>query len=195
MSTRRGPSAGRGERVLLLVLGLLLVAAGVVALLAGAGVLGGDASRRAVLDPALRRFAAREGWFWPAVGVGCGLVALLALGWLARRPRGGRVRGFALVADELGVVQMPADALTDAVSADVAAVGGAADCRTRVRDRRDPALAIAVTVRRGADVPGVAAASVGPVLDRARVAVGRSDLRCEVDIGAPRRRGRVSRVR
>jgi hypothetical protein len=192
-SASAGDDGGRAERVVLGGLGLLCVAAGVVALLVGAGVFGEGAARRTVLDPELRRFAASHGWFWPVVGIGCGLIAVGALSWMVRRLRRDRVRGFVVAVDELGVVRLPVGALTDAVAAEVAAVAGVAESRAWVRHPRDPALSLSVTVPQSGDVPEVAEAVCGRVLDRARGAVGRPGLRCELDIRGPVSRGRRAR--
>jgi hypothetical protein len=174
-----------GDRVILVSLGLLLTAAGVVALLVGAGLFGDGAADRAMLDPAARRFAAHHGWFWPVVAAGCGLVALLALGWLAHLFRVDRIRAFAVTEDALGEVRVPATALTDAVVDDLAEVAGVAGATAELRGRREPAtLELAVTVERGTDVPAVLDAVCGPVLSRARGAVDRPDLRAQVRVGA-----------
>lgn len=187
-------STDRRNRGVLAGLGLLLTAAGVLALLVGVGVFGDDWADRPVLDPDARDFAAEHGWFWPVVGAGCGLVALLALVWLARQLRTDRSRGLDLAHDAFGDVHLPATALTDAVVDDVAGIAGVEGARAELRGRREPSLEIVVRVGRGTDVPDVLDQVCGPVLGRARRALGRPDLAAQVDVvpvGAARRRPAV----
>ncbi|EIV95553.1 alkaline shock response membrane anchor protein AmaP [Frankia sp. QA3] len=185
------PQTDRRNRVVLAALGLLLTAAGVVALLVGVGVFGDGRADRPILDPNVRDFAADHGWFWPVVAVGCGLIALLALVWLAQQFRTDRSHGLDVTHDALGDVHLPATALTDAVVDDVAGIAGVEGARAELRGRREPSLEIAVRVTRGTDVPGVLGEVCGPVLGRARRALGRPDLPAQVDIrpaGTGRRR-------
>ncbi|WP_055749361.1 hypothetical protein [Frankia sp. AvcI1] len=190
----RVPPTDRRNRVILAALGVLLTAAGVLALLVGVGVFGDSRSDQPVLDPTVRGFAAGHGWFWPVVGVASGLVALLALAWLAQQARTDRSPGLDVTHDALGDVHLPAAALTDAVADDVAAIAGVEGARAELRGRREPSLDIAVRVTRGTDVPGVVGEVCGPVLGRARRALGRPDLPAQVNIrpvGVARRRPRV----
>ncbi|MCM3923698.1 alkaline shock response membrane anchor protein AmaP [Frankia sp. AiPs1] len=184
----------RRNRVILAVLGVLLTAAGVVALLVGVGLFGDGRADQSVLDPDVRGFAADHGWFWPVVGVGCGLIALLALVWLTQQMRTDRSPGLDVTHDELGDVHLPAAALTDAVADDVAGIAGVEGARAELRGRSEPSLDIAVRVTRGTDVQAVAGKVCGPVLGRARRALGRPDLPAQVNIrpvGVARRRRRV----
>ncbi|KJE24956.1 hypothetical protein FF36_00567 [Frankia torreyi] len=184
------PSTDRRNQVILAVLGVLLTAAGVVALLTGVGVFGDGRADQSVLDPDVRDFAADHGWFWLVIGVGSGLVALLALVWLAQQMRTDRSPGLDVTHDALGDVHLPAAALTDAVADDVAGIAGVEGAWAELRGRREPSLDIAVRVTRGTDVSGVVGEVCGPVLGRARRALGRPDLPAQVNIrpvGAARR--------
>ncbi|GAA2434664.1 hypothetical protein GCM10010191_56490 [Actinomadura vinacea] len=63
------------------VIGTVLLAAGLGALLAGCGVLGAGFAADPVLRPAMSRFAAGQQWFWPVAGAVCEGVAFGGLVW------------------------------------------------------------------------------------------------------------------
>lgn len=70
------------NRFMLVVLGLLLVAAGVLGLALSAEVLGEGRSTDRVLPDDVAAFPDERPWFWWAVAGGLLLVAVLALFWL-----------------------------------------------------------------------------------------------------------------
>src|SRR3954453_19006259 len=78
----------RVNRTVLVVLGLLLLAAGGYALLRSYGAFGSDQANAPLLLDHVRDWVHRnEDWFWPVAGVVAALVAFAALRWLwAQRP-------------------------------------------------------------------------------------------------------------
>ncbi|MZD09045.1 hypothetical protein GTW43_28790, partial [Streptomyces sp. SID5785] len=90
-------------------------------------------SARAVLvDPEALATARDHGWWAPAVGVGCAVLALAFAFWSARLLRGGARRRLALPVPESAVHTR---AVEDAVTGRAAEVDGVAHCRARVRVR------------------------------------------------------------
>ncbi|MCK9900310.1 alkaline shock response membrane anchor protein AmaP [Frankia sp. Cpl3] len=193
-SRRFVPAVERWNRFLLLAAGLLLLAAGVVVLLAGAGVFGAAVENRPVLGPDVRSFAAGHGWFWPALGVVLGLLALCAVGWLAAQLRTGRLRGLFVTDDALGGVRVGSAALADAVVDDLVGNPVVRAARVVVRGRpRRPVLQMSIETDAGADARALRADVEGRVLPRARRALGRPDLAGEIEIGVDA--GSPARVR
>ncbi|CUU58745.1 hypothetical protein Ga0074812_121122 [Parafrankia irregularis] len=181
---RYRPAVERWNRVLLGLLGLLLLGAGVVVLLAGFGVFGTDFADQAVLGPDIRSFAARHGWFWPAVGTAAGLLALGALGWMFAQLRTGRPRGLQITDDVVGGVHVGSAALTDAVADDLLRNPVVRAARVDLRGGpRRPVLQMAVEAEAGADARAVRSDVEGRVLPRAQRALGRPDLAAEVELG------------
>jgi len=93
------PAATRTNRFALVLLGLLLLAAGVLGLVASFGGFGAEAQRSPFLDPTTRDFAASYDWFWLAVAVAALIAAVLALLWLRAQFSTSRVRSLPLESD------------------------------------------------------------------------------------------------
>ncbi|MFC0037935.1 hypothetical protein [Actinomadura rayongensis] len=150
---------------------------------AQAGVGAAGETGRPVLDPSVVRYAARHGWFWPAVSLGVEGVALAATAGLWRAGRGALARrdvpGVAGVRDE--VLRLP----------------GVRDVKVRVTGtRKAPRLVVSVACADGTPLEGLLAAlGDGPVA-RCREAAGLPDLVAVVRFrpGATRfRRGAAGR--
>lgn len=93
------PVPTRTNRSVLLFLGLLLAAAGLLGLIVGFGGFGSTARHRLVLDPATRAFPAEHDWFWLAVAVLALIVAVLSLLWLRAQLATDRLRSLELERD------------------------------------------------------------------------------------------------
>ncbi|MEJ2886882.1 alkaline shock response membrane anchor protein AmaP [Actinomycetospora aeridis] len=170
-------SAG-GDRTLTTIVGLVLVAASVLALLVGYGVFGSFRAQRPVVDPIA------VGWVtthadatrWIAIGAGV-LLFLVGLWWTLRslrpEPR-----------PDVSLSELPGERLTvehsaicDAVRHDAEGIDGVSRARVRlVGDPMKPALRIALTLVEGTDVRDVWADLDGRVLARAREAFAVSAL-------------------
>jgi hypothetical protein len=168
-----GARADRLNRVLLVLLGLLLLAAGVGGLLAGSGVLGDRYAQDRILPAETGSFVTdNAAWLWPAVCVVAIGLALLALQWLAQQLRTDRVDDIDLTTDrQAGETHVDAAAVTGALVDAVEASPGvdAASARSIVvRGRRRLLLHV-----RLADRTDVAAArralGEGPLTDLRRV--------------------------
>ncbi len=95
----RTPVATRTNRLGLLLLGLLLLAGGVVGLVVSFGGFGTGPQGKAVLDPIVRSFAAANDWFWLALAAAALLVAILAMLWLRAQLSTSRLRTINLEPD------------------------------------------------------------------------------------------------
>lgn len=93
------PVPTRTNRSVLLFLGLLLTAAGLLGLVLGFGGFGVAARERPVLDQATRSFAAEHDWFWLVVALVALVVALLCLWWLRAQLSSDRLRSLELERD------------------------------------------------------------------------------------------------
>ncbi len=97
----RGRAFGRGiawvNRTGLVVLGLILFAAGAAASARGLGVFGANAARAPLLPSPVSTFAGSTSWFWPAVAAGGVVVGVIGAGLAARsvptRPAGSHAPG------------------------------------------------------------------------------------------------------
>ncbi|MDD7936919.1 alkaline shock response membrane anchor protein AmaP [Actinomycetospora lutea] len=170
-------SAGR-DRTLTTLLGLVLVAASVLALLVGYGVFGAYRATRPLIDPIAVSWVSTHvsATRWILIGVGV-LLFLVGLWWLLRtlrpEPR-----------PDVSLSELPGERLTvehaaicDAVRHDAEAIDGVSRARVRlVGTPQKPALRIALTLVEGTDVRDVWADLDGRVLARAREAFAVSAL-------------------
>ncbi|MEW2356735.1 hypothetical protein [Spirillospora sp. NPDC029432] len=74
-------------RLATLTTGLLVVAAGIGALLAGLGAFGPGLAERPLLTSEMARYAGDNDWFWPVAGGVAETVALAGLMWLGTQIR------------------------------------------------------------------------------------------------------------
>ncbi|PVZ14205.1 alkaline shock response membrane anchor protein AmaP [Actinomycetospora cinnamomea] len=170
-------SAG-GDRTLTVVLGLVLVAAAVLALLVGYGVFGVFRAQRPLIDPLLVEWVTAHtgATRWIAVGIGV-VLFLLGLWWTLRslRPEPRPDVSLSEVPGERLTVEH--SAICDAVRADAETIDGVSRARVRlVGGPQRPALRIALTLVEGTDVRDVWADLDGRVLARAREAFSVSAL-------------------
>jgi hypothetical protein len=113
------------NRAVLAVLGLLLLAAGVLGIVLAAGAFGRQRGSQPVLSDAVRAFPKQHAWFWWAVAVGAVIIALLALRWLLMQlvtDRANRIDRTTNANDGYTVVH--AGALTEAVEDDATSIRG-----------------------------------------------------------------------
>ncbi|CAN5150575.1 hypothetical protein BH20ACT9_BH20ACT9_16370 [soil metagenome] len=148
------------NRVVLGLLGLLLLAAGVVGLLAGAGLA-------PLLEPSqiyaelLSGFQARADLWWPVSVAAAVVVALLGLVWALRqlvvRRTGGSVGDLVVgSADDRGRTSVPATSLASVAAMDLRRVPGVLDSTARlVNDPHRPDLRARLDVRPDADLSEV----------------------------------------
>nr|WP_062334603.1 alkaline shock response membrane anchor protein AmaP [Herbidospora sakaeratensis] len=146
----RGRAFGRGiawgNRTGLVVLGLILLAAGAAALALGLGVFGSNAARTPLLPSAVSTFAGSTSWFWPAVAAGGFVLGAIGLGWLLAQFRLDRLDRMRLESGPSGVTEIGARQAGETLADQVSAYEGVRRARASVRGKPDaPALDLRVT--------------------------------------------------
>jgi hypothetical protein len=174
-----------GNRIGMIVIGLVLFAAGAAALTRGLAiwpaVLG--PAHAAVTDEQTRRYASSHFWFWPAIAATAGVVALLALRWLAAQTRSDAIRHIGLEPDPRhGVTRLSAAAATGAFEDDLSASPYVQRVHATVTGTPGlPQLALTVTLHTDAD-PADANTRINQALARLRHALETEHLTATVRI-------------
>ena len=182
---------GLGNRIALLVIGLLLLLGGAAGLLRGLnvwpGVLG--AHNSLIIDKATRNWVADQQWFWPTVAAVAVLVFLLVLGWLAAQGQTRALRRIALEPDaRRGTTHLPARAVTSALENDLAASPHIRHTTAALAGTSaSPKLALSVTLTAEAE-PAEAVGRVGEAVQRLRTALENDDLNATIRIRSLRPR-------
>ena len=177
----------RGNRIGMIVIGLVLLAAGAAALARGLAIrpaLLGPA-HAAVIDEQTRRYASSHSWFWPALAAIAVVVALLALRWLAVQTRSDAIRHIGLEPDPRhGVTRLSAGAATAALEDDLSASSYVQRVNATVTGApTTPQLALTVTLPTHAD-PALASQRIHQALARFRQALETEHLTATVRIRA-----------
>ncbi|MEU2613889.1 hypothetical protein ABZ570_20230 [Micromonospora sp. NPDC007271] len=176
----------RTHRILITVLALILLAAGIAILLAGADAFGRGFSRRHLVDnPPAHFIGAHGGWFWPVAALAAAILALLGLRWLSTvvsiEPGQRRINVSPDGSTERTVLD--AGALTTAVRAEVADCPGVDDVDTRLWGSPNaPRLALSVTAAPDADIAALRERLEALALPRIRYALGKPDLPVTLDL-------------
>ncbi|MFD0900986.1 alkaline shock response membrane anchor protein AmaP [Actinomadura sediminis] len=141
----------RANRTGLILLGVVLLAAGGAGLARGAGLFGDETTR--VLSPDVRRFAEDNAWFWPAIAAAAVVLALLGVLWLIGQVRTRRVPELAMEPDpDGGRTSLSAKAVTGALEREIERYPGVRRVRARLLgSSRDPELRLNVTYGHRAD--------------------------------------------
>lgn len=171
--------AAHGNRILLAITGLILLAGGLVALVRGAAlaprVFG--TAHVPVTGRAVRHFADAHIWFWIGLAAATFVLALLALRWLAAQRHTPRLRAVRLEPDSRhGTTDLSARAVTGALEDDL--TGGPYLRRanaTLTGSPTRPSLLLSVVLAPDADV-AAARRGVHEAVDRARQAMEIEDL-------------------
>ena len=183
--------ADKTNRSMLLLFGLLLVAAGVAGLLTNRGVLGKASARKALFDNAVSRYIGDNGsWLWPVFAVVCAIIALLCLRWIVT---------LLTSTDRAGDMTMPGDksagrttvkgsALTTALVTELQTYRGVDSAKARlIGDDNIPDLVVHVTAMHAVDLGALRTRIETEALAHARRALDRPDLRIRLDLDVSRR--------
>ena len=178
-------STPRLDRFLILLLGLLLTAAGVLALLLGLGVFGAGIRNRPVLDNVLSDHLGQNGqWLWPLIALVGLLVGLLALRWLIAQLTPTAVRDLQLEpAGTAGHTELAGSAVTSAVSQEIRGYRGVTGATARLTgDDTDPHLVLRVQLDRRADVAAVRDRIASSAVPNARQVLDDPQLPVQLDL-------------
>lgn len=144
------------NRAVLALLGLLLLAGGLLGLLLSLGVLAPGQAGSPVVPDAVRTFAAQTPWFWWAVAAACLILALLGLRWLLAQLHSDRVGRLDLTDNVRdGLTTVHAGAVTSAVEAEAQTIRGIADASAQLRGEQGHRLDLAVDLTDYADIADV----------------------------------------
>ncbi|WP_018334431.1 alkaline shock response membrane anchor protein AmaP [Actinomycetospora chiangmaiensis] len=175
MSRRSRAAVARsaaGDRTLVVLSGLVLLALGVLVVLLGAGVFGSNRAQRPLFDPVLTGWVARNVDLTRWIAIAAGVVLLVVgLVWAVRSLRP-EPRPDVVLSETPGErLTVDHSAVADAVRHDAEAIDGVSRARVRmVGTERRPALRMSLWLVEGTDVRDVWADIDGRVLARARQA-------------------------
>ena len=184
-----------GDRSLLVVLGLIVLAAGVLVALVGYNVFGTALSGRPLLDPLVVDALRAQPLIARIVAIAVGLLLLvLGLTWTARSLRPERKPDLVLDRGPETAIVVSSSAAADALAAQAAALPGVGRARARMVGSEDaPALRVSLWLSDDADVRDVLERLDRQVLSSARSSLGLAALpvavRLELDqagTGGPR---------
>lgn len=146
-----------GNRILVLLIGLVLLATGVGAALLSYGVFGAARSARPLLDPVVAATVAADPLLWRGVAIAGGLVlALFGLAWVARSVRPEPRPDMRLDGGRDTTILVSSAALGEAVAGQAGTLPGVARARARlVGSTAAPALRVTLWLTDDADVRAV----------------------------------------
>lgn len=144
------------NRIVLAVLGLLLVAVGLLGLALSTGVLGEGRSTDRVLPEDVVAFRDERPWFWWAVTGALLLIAVLALCWLLiqfKRDRTTRLDRTTDARDGYTIVH--ATAVVHAVEDEAMGITGVTDASASLREHGGPHMSLRVELASSAHIADV----------------------------------------
>ncbi|GAB3133102.1 alkaline shock response membrane anchor protein AmaP [Microbispora hainanensis] len=145
--------SGKGNRVGLAVLGLVLLAVGGLAIARALGSFGDAAAREPVVDAGARSFAATTPWFWPVVAAVGIVIGLIGLAWLLALLRVDRPRRLRLESGTTGVTEVDAHPASEALAEQVSTYPEVRRAHAVLRGPSDdPHLDIGVSAEEPADL-------------------------------------------
>jgi hypothetical protein len=188
--------ADRTNRIALLLLALLLIAAGLDAGAASLGLYGrGTQHGRLMANPTGRFFGAQGAWLWPVLAAAALIVMMLALRWLAALLFSTDRSGDLPIAPHgrPGRTVLAAGALTDAVAGEIESYRGVDTARARlIGDSGRPRLVVTATLEQTADLAALRQRIETEALTHARTALDDPALAVQLDLTVTTRR--ASRV-
>jgi hypothetical protein len=162
-----------GDRWLVALIGVVLLAAGVSAALLSYGVFGTVGATRPLLDPIIVDIAAAEPVLWRVIAIAGGIVlAVVGLAWVARAVRPEPRPDLVLDGGPDTTILVSSGAAADAVAAQAATLPGIGRARARlVGSTTAPALRVTLWLTDDADVRAVLRRLDEEVLATARSAL------------------------
>ncbi|EHR61435.1 alkaline shock response membrane anchor protein AmaP [Saccharomonospora cyanea] len=177
--------ADRTNRTILLILALVLVAAGGLGGAASFGVFGSGFQRRSLTDNVVADYVGRNGsWLWPVVAVVALVLVLLCLRWLlVILFSTDRTGDLVVSAEGPGRTILLSDAVTRAVTEEIESYSGVSSAGARViGDPDDFELVVTATVENSADLSAVRQRIETEALAHARAALDDPGLPIQLDL-------------
>ncbi|WP_277682081.1 alkaline shock response membrane anchor protein AmaP [Saccharomonospora azurea] len=177
--------ADRTNRTVLIVLALVLLAAGGLGAAASFGLFGSGIQRRSLTDHVVADYAGRNGtWFWPVVAVAALLLVLLCLRWLLvilfSTDRAGDLE---VQAEGAGRTRLSTTAVTRAVTDEIESYRGVSSADARMIGHADDlTLVVTATVEDTADLPALRERIESEALAHARAALDDPELPIQLDL-------------
>jgi hypothetical protein len=189
--------ADRTNRVMLILLALLLLAAGLDAGAASLGLFGSFTEHsRLMANPTGRFVGAQGAWLWPVAAVAGAIIVLLVLHWLRVLLFSTDRAGDLSIAsgDPTARTTLSAAALTEAVAGEIESYRGVDAARARlIGDSARPELVATVTLEESADLIALRQRIETEALTHAREALGDASLPVQLNLTVTSRRAtRVS---
>ena len=188
----RAPGTVRVNRTVLTLLGLLLTAAGAVALATAFGLFGRRLSDQPVLGPTVEDFVESNRWFWPAVAIAGGLLALLCLWWLLLQTRSNRIGELRLVTGpQSGHTDLTTRALTHALIDEIEGYHGVTRATAHLSGKSAaPELSLTVALDGRVGPADIHRRITVEALPHARQALSTDQLPTRLELQLPRTRPR-----
>lgn len=188
-------SAG-GDRSLLVIIGLVVLAVGVLVALLGYGVFGSARAGRPLLDPVVVDALRAQPLIARIVAIAVGLLLLvLGLTWAARSLRPERKPDLVLDRGPHTAITVSSSAAADALAAQATALPGVGRAKARMVGTEDaPALRVSLWLTDDADVRDVLERLDRQVLSSARSSLGLGALPVAVRLELDQARGGGPRV-
>lgn len=181
--------ADRVNRIALIVLGLLALAAGAAGMTASVGGFGQAISHRTLFDNPVSAYIGQHAWVWYAAAGICLIFTLAVLLWIAiLLVSTDRTDDIPIpVATHEGTTTLLPAALTDALTREIGGYHGVEAVRGRIiGDADDPEIVLAVTASQTADLHALHQRIETEALAHARAALGKADLAIQLDLAVSR---------
>ena len=184
----------RLNRIVLVLFGLVLMAAGGYGLARSYGALGSSKQHEPILIPQVRTFIAdHHDWFWWAAGALSVLIALLALAWLRAQLHFPRPANDNLDrAEPDGLTRIHGSAPADALAADINTLPGVAATAARIwGDPTKPHVHLQLQLHDDAALEDLRSRIETNHLDRLRQALQVEHLETTIDLRLAQPLGRT----
>jgi hypothetical protein len=179
--------ADRTNRLAILLLALLCIAAGAAGGVASIGAFGTAIRHRPLVANRVAAFIGSQGdWLWPAAAAAAAILVLLAMRWLVAllfsTDRSGDLP-ISVDGSSAGRTTLAAGALTEAVVEEVESYRGVDSARGRLLgDPTDPQLVVTATLEETADFAALRQRIETGALTHARSALGNPALPIQLDL-------------
>lgn len=186
----------RGNRLGLVIVGVILLAAGAFALGRGLGLIARLPADEPILSMAERRMAHTTPWFWWAAAAVAIVVLLLALRWLLVQGRSSKINTLRLDGGPDGDTRMPSRVVTRAVEHDVEDTPGIVRAHAALAGSRSrPTLRLDLTADDRADWPRLRQDVAGRIRDDLATSLELDQLPTIVRVRMATQRGRDPELR